>query len=101
MSSVNETGRRSAGRVVTAVILVIIAVLAIIVGAITWAEPAKSLPSFIPGHIPGSTGRHPLHVIGSFIVAAILLVAAWFALTFTPKNTPSADSRENTPAGQR
>ena len=40
---------------ILAVILGIIALIFIVVAIIYVAEPAKSLPSFVPGHIDGST----------------------------------------------
>lgn len=101
MTSVNESGGRSSGRVIAAVILAIIAVLFIIVAIVYVAEPAKSLPSMIPGHVAGSSGHHPLRAVGSLVVGVILFVAAWFALRYTPKSGAAADSRESTPAGQR
>ena len=101
MTSVNESGGRSGGRVIAAVILAIIAILFIIVAIVYVAEPAKSLPSMIPGHVAGSSGHHPLRAVGSLVVGIILFVAAWFALRYTPKSGATADSRENSPAGQR
>jgi uncharacterized membrane protein len=102
VTSVNESGGRSTGRVVAAVILVILAILFIVFGIIGAVEPAKSVPSFVPdGHLAGSTGHRPLHVAGWLVLAVIFFVGAWFALRFTPKASTSADSPENTPAGQR
>ncbi len=46
----------------------------IVVAIIYLAEPAKSLPSFIPGHIAGSTGHHPLKATGSFVVGVVFAV---------------------------
>jgi amino acid permease len=97
---VSASGGRSAGRTVTAVILAIIAILFIIVGLIYLAEPAKSLPSFIPGHIAGSSGHHPLRAVGTLIIGVIILVGAWFALRYQPKTSAPAESKENSPAGQ-
>ena len=53
MSSTSGSVERSSGRTILAVILGIIALLFIVVAIIYLAEPAKSLPSFIPGHIAG------------------------------------------------
>jgi uncharacterized membrane protein YidH (DUF202 family) len=99
VTSVNESRGRSGGRVVAAVILAIIGVLLIIAGILYVAEPASSLPSML-GHIAGSNGHHPLRAVASFVVGVILFIAAWFALRYTPKNR-QAESRENSPAGQR
>ena len=74
MSSTSGSAERSSGRTILAVILGIIALLFIVVAIIYVAEPAKSLPSFIPGHIAGSTGHHPLKATGSLVVGIIFAV---------------------------
>jgi hypothetical protein len=53
-----------------------VALLAIAV--IYWAEPAKSLPSFFPGHEAGSTHHHVKHGIAALVVALGCFVFAWF-----------------------
>lgn len=59
--------------------LAIVAGLALIVIAVVyWAEPAKSLPSFFPGHQAGSAHHHVKHGIASFLVGLACLVFAWF-----------------------
>jgi multisubunit Na+/H+ antiporter MnhB subunit len=82
------------------VILGIIALVFIVIAVIYIAEPAKSLPSFIPGHVK-STGHHPLRAAGSFVVGIVFAVGAWFALAYKPR--PLADSpnnnQENSPVG--
>jgi multisubunit Na+/H+ antiporter MnhB subunit len=83
------------------VILGIIALVFIVVAVIYLAEPAKSLPSFIPGHIAGSTGHHPLKATGSLVVGIIFAVGAWFALAYKPKPAATAaNDRESSPAGR-
>jgi multisubunit Na+/H+ antiporter MnhB subunit len=83
------------------VILGIVAVIFIIVAVIYLAEPAKSLPSFIPGHIAGSTGHHPIRAIGSLVVGIIFAVGAWFTLAYKPKPQAAAPSdRESSPAAK-
>ena len=82
-------------------LLGIIAVVFIVVAIIYLAEPAKSLPSFIPGHIAGSTGHHPLKATGSFVAGIICAAAAWFTLAYKPKpQAPAASDRESSPAGK-
>jgi len=101
VSSTSGSSERSPGRTALAVILGIIAVLFIIVAVIYLAEPAKSLPSFIPGHIAGSTGHHPLKATGSLVVGIIFAVGAWFALAYKPKPAAqAADDRESSPASR-
>ena len=101
MSSTSGSVQRSSGRTILAVILGIIALLFIVVAIIYLAEPAKSLPSFIPGHIHGSTGHHPLKATGSLVVGIVFAIGAWFALAYKPKpQTAAQNSKESSPAGR-
>ena len=72
--------------------IVLLAVLAgialIVIAFIYWAEPAKSLPSFFPGHEAGSNHHHVKHGIASLLVGLALLVFAWFQTG--PKRARSA-----------
>jgi hypothetical protein len=43
-----------------------------------FAEPARSLPSFFPGHQAGSAHHHTKHGIASLAVGLVLLAFAWF-----------------------
>jgi preprotein translocase subunit SecY len=101
VSSTTGSSVRSPGRTILAVILGIIALIFIVVAIIYLAEPAKSLPSFIPGHIAGSTGHHPLKATGCFVVGIIFAVGAWFTLAYKPKSSaPPAANRESSPASR-
>ena len=101
MSSMSGSSSRSSGRTILAVILGVIALVFIVVAVIYLAEPAKSLPSFIPGHIAGSTGHHPLKATGCIVVGIVFAVGAWFALAFKPKpQAPAPNDRESSPAGR-
>lgn len=101
MSSVSGSSSRSSGRTILAVILGVIALIFIVVAVIYLVEPAKSLPSFIPGHIAGSTGHHPLKATGCIVVGIVFAVGAWFALAFRPKpQAPAPNDRESSPAGR-
>jgi drug/metabolite transporter (DMT)-like permease len=101
VSSTTVRRERSSGRTILAVLFGIIAVVFIVVAIIYLAEPAKSLPSFIPGHIAGSTGHHPLKATGSFVVGIVFAVGAWFTLAYKPKpQAPAASDRESSPAGR-
>jgi len=100
VSSTSGSAERSSGRTILAVILGIIALIFIVVAIIYIAEPAKSLPSFIPGHIAGSAGHHPLRAAGSFIIGIVFAVGAWFALAYKPKPQAAAqNNKESSPAG--
>jgi hypothetical protein len=50
-----------------------------VVAGIYFAEPAKSLPSFFPGHTAGATTHHVKHGIAAAVVGLALMVFAWFA----------------------
>jgi hypothetical protein len=59
--------------------IAVVAGLALIVLAVVyWAEPAGSLPAWIPGHAAGSGHHHVKHGIAAFLVGIALLVFAWF-----------------------
>jgi hypothetical protein len=101
VSSTSGSRERSSGRTLLAVLFGIIAVIGIVVAIIYLAEPAKSLPSFIPGHIANSSGHHPLKATGSFVVGIIFAVGAWFTLVYKPKPQAAAPTdRESSPAGR-
>jgi preprotein translocase subunit SecY len=101
VSSTSGSADRSSGRTILAVILGIIALLFIVVAVIYLAEPAKSLPSFIPGHIAGSSGHHPLKATGSLVVGIVFAIGAWFAIAYKPKPQAAAqNNKENSPAGR-
>lgn len=101
MSSTSGSAERSSGRTILAVILGIIALLFIVVAVIYLAEPASSLPSFIPGHIADSSGHHPLKATGSLVVGIIFAIGAWFALAYKPKPQAAAENnKESSPAGR-
>jgi len=68
---------RPSPRVIAALALVV-AVALFVVAAIYWAEPARSLPSWFPGHEAGSSHHHVKHGIAAFIVGLAALVLAWF-----------------------
>jgi len=83
------------------VILGIIALIFIVVAIIYVNEPAKSLPSFVPGHIAGSAGHHPLRAAGSFIIGVVFAVGAWLALAYKPRPQAAApNNKESSPAGR-
>ncbi|MBV9093205.1 MAG: hypothetical protein JO132_04930 [Streptosporangiaceae bacterium] len=101
MSSTTASSDRSPGRTALAVILGIIALLFIVAAIIYLAEPAKSLPSVIPGHIAGSTGHHPLRAAGSLVIGIVFAVGAWFALAYKPRPQAAApNDRQSSPAGR-
>ncbi|MEA2298709.1 MAG: hypothetical protein QOF77_1645 [Solirubrobacteraceae bacterium] len=63
-------------------ILIIVAALAgvvfLVIAGVYFVEPAKSLPSFFPGHDPAMTGHHTKHGIAAVVVALACFAFAWF-----------------------
>ncbi len=57
---------------------VLLGAILIVVGIVYFVEPAKSLPSFFPGHAAGSTHHHVKHGIAAVLVGLACLVFAWF-----------------------
>ena len=57
---------------------VVLGVLLIAVAIVYFVEPAKSLPSFFPGHSSGSGHHHVKHGIAALVVALGCFVFAWF-----------------------
>jgi amino acid permease len=78
VSTVTESGTRSSGKRIGALILAIVGVLLVILAVIYMVTAAGSLPSFIPGHINGSTGHHPLRAGVALVVGLVLLGGAWW-----------------------
>jgi 1,4-dihydroxy-2-naphthoate octaprenyltransferase len=61
-----------------AILAIVIGLVLIAIAIVYWVEPAKSLPSFFPGHQAGSNHRHTKHGIAAFLVGLACLVFAWF-----------------------
>jgi len=57
---------------------VLLGLVFVVVAIIYFVEPASSLPSFFPGHDPGSSHHHAKHGIAALVVAAACFVFAWF-----------------------
>jgi hypothetical protein len=63
-------------------------VVLIATALVYWIEPAKSLPSFFPGHTAGSNHHHVKHGIAAFLLGLACFAFAWFRSG--PKRTKSA-----------
>ena len=61
-----------------ATLAVVLGIVLIAIAIVYWVEPAKSLPSFFPGHQAGSNHHHTKHGIASFLVGLACFVFAWF-----------------------
>ena len=67
---------------------VILGLLLIVVAVLYFVDPAKSLPSFFPGHAAGSTHHHTKHGIAALVVGLGCFVVAWFQTG--PASRPAA-----------
>ncbi|HTZ05626.1 MAG TPA: hypothetical protein VMB53_07710 [Gaiellaceae bacterium] len=72
-----------------AIIALVLGVVLIAIAIVYWAEPAKSLPSFAPGHTAGSNHHHVKHGIAAFLLGVACLVFAWF--NTGERKTPAPD----------
>jgi len=72
-----------------AVLAVVVGTVLIVIGIVYWALPARSLPSFFPGHQAGSNHHHVKHGIAAFLLGVACLVFAWFR-TGPKRTTPTA-----------
>jgi hypothetical protein len=57
---------------------VLLGLILLVVAVVYIADPAKSLPSFFPGHQAGSTHHHVKHGIAAGILGLGCFVIAWF-----------------------
>jgi hypothetical protein len=65
-------------RRLTIVAAVVLGVALIVLALVYWIEPAKSLPSVLPGHEAGSSHHHVKHGIAAFVLGLGAFVLAWF-----------------------
>jgi hypothetical protein len=65
-------------RKVLVVLAVVLGTVLIAIAIVYWAEPARSLPSFFPGHEAGSDHHHVKHGIAAFLLGLACLAFAWF-----------------------
>ncbi|HEV7461716.1 MAG TPA: hypothetical protein VGN78_14350 [Solirubrobacteraceae bacterium] len=67
---------RSRGLIIAAIIA---GIVLIVIAIVYFAEPAKSLPSFFPGHDVHSSTTHVKHGIAALLLGLGCFVLAWFA----------------------
>jgi amino acid permease len=78
--------RRNAPTWITA-LLVLGGLACIVVGIVYFVEPARSLPSFFPGHLAGSAHHHSKHGIAALIAGLVAWAVAWMT---TGSRAPSS-----------
>jgi uncharacterized membrane protein HdeD (DUF308 family) len=64
-------------RAVTA-LAILVGLALIVIGIVYFVEPARSLPSFFPGHESGSAHHHVKHGIAAFLLGLAALAFGWF-----------------------
>ncbi len=57
---------------------VVAGIVLIAIAVVYWVEPARSLPSFFPGHQAGSGHHHTKHGIAAFLLGLACFAFAWF-----------------------
>ena len=57
---------------------IVVGVVLLVVAIVYFVDPAKSLPSFFPGHQSGSSHHHAKHGIAALVVGLGCFVFAWF-----------------------
>jgi hypothetical protein len=62
----------------TVIAACIAGVVLIAIAIVYFAEPAKSLPGFFPGHEAGSAHHHVKHGIAALLLGIGAFVFAWF-----------------------
>jgi len=67
-------------------VAVVVGIVLIAIAIVYWAEPARSLPGFFPGHDAGSSHHHTKQGIGAFLLGVACLVFAWFK-SGTPRSS--------------
>jgi hypothetical protein len=60
------------------VLAIVLGIVLIAIAIVYWAEPAKSLPGFFPGHTAGSNHHHTKHGIAAFLLGLACFAFAWF-----------------------
>jgi hypothetical protein len=59
-------------------IALVAGIVLIAIAIVYWAEPARSLPGFFPGHQAGSSHHHTKHGIAAFLLGIACFVFVWF-----------------------
>jgi UDP-N-acetylmuramyl pentapeptide phosphotransferase/UDP-N-acetylglucosamine-1-phosphate transferase len=73
-------------------IAVVLGIVLVAIAIVYWAEPAKSLPSFFPGHEAGSNHHHTKHGIAAFLLGLACFAFAWFN-SGPKKGAPASENR--------
>ena len=75
------------------VLLIVIGVVFIALAVYYWVTPARSLPSFFPGHLAGSAHKHVKHGLAAGIAGIACFLGAWML------SGKQSESRSGSPRG--
>ena len=75
-----------AARRLIVLVLVVLGLLGIVAAIVYFAEPAKSLPSVLPGHISGSTVHRTKRGVAALIIGLGFLILAAGAAGMTRRS---------------
>lgn len=70
-------------------ILSVLAILSVVLAVIYLTHTANALPSFLPGHLKGSTHKHTKHAIAFIGLAIIFAIGAWMVSGNKEQTSPS------------
>ena len=68
-------------------LLVAAGIVLLVIAIVYFAEPAKSLPSFFPGHDASATRHHTKHGIAALVASLACFAVAW--ITTGTRRTPA------------
>jgi hypothetical protein len=63
----------------TRFLAVLLGLMFFAVAAVYYLVPAGSLPSFVPGYLPGANTVHVKHALAALLLGLVTFVYVWFA----------------------
>ena len=69
-------------------VLVVVAVALLVAAVIYFAQPASSLPPFLPGSDPTLARHHTTHALAALALGVICLIGAWMTSPRATRPTP-------------
>lgn len=74
-------------RVLVGIVLVVIGVLAVVAGVFYLTQPAHALPTFLPGYLAHSMGKHTKRGIAAVAAGAVVFIVG-FVLAVSAARRP-------------
>ncbi|MFL6239123.1 MAG: hypothetical protein ACJ735_06495 [Actinomycetes bacterium] len=73
-------------------VLIVCGVACIAIGIVYFAEPARSLPGFFPGHLARSAHHHTKHGVAAIILGLVVWAVAWMTTGSRSSTTPAGST---------